>query len=190
VVTELVKSLFRRPLPCFTLLLILLTLGCAQQVSPPPPPPPPSVISQITSAKKIFVDTVDEDSYFVHDIGGGPNLTYVEFYAALKQWGHFQLVDSYSQADLIFDIEGTEELPDIEHTGRGLQNKDYTTTSYPPMLNLSILTPSQDLLYKIVLPAGRARKMAKGKITFAQSIDALMDKVKALVAAPAPTQNP
>jgi hypothetical protein len=30
--------------------------------------------------------------------------------------------------------------------------------------------------------------MAKGKITFAQSIDALTDKVKALVAAPA--QNP
>ena len=184
------KSLFRRPLPCFLLLLTLVNVGCAQQVAAPLPPPPPSVISQLRAAKKIFVDTVDEDSYFVHDIGGAPNLTYVQFYAALKQWGHFQLVDSYSQADLIFDIEGTEQPTDIENNGRGVQNKDYTVTKYPPMLNLSILTPSQDLLYKIVLPAGRAGKIAKGKITFAQSIDALTDKIKTLVAAPASRQNP
>ena len=159
--------------------------------SPPPPPPAPfAVIAKVTAAKKIFVSNAGEETYFVHDIPGGANVTYDEFYAALKQWGYFELVDSATQAELIFQIQGTEQLPDVENDGRGLQNKDYSAAFYPPMLNLSILDPSQHLVYKIVLPAGRAGKIAKGKITFAQSIDALTDKVKALVAAPAPTQNP
>jgi hypothetical protein len=146
------------------------------------------VIAKVTAAKKIFVSNAGENISFAGDIPGGVNATYSEFYAALKQWGYFQLVDSPAQSDLIFQIRGTEEPPDIENTGKGLQNKDYTATNYPPMLELSILDPSQDLLYKIVLPAGRAGNIPKGKIAFAKSIDALTAQVKALVAAAAPTQ--
>jgi hypothetical protein len=166
-------------------------MGCMQQVVvPPPQPPPPDVISRVTAAKKIFVSNAGADTYFAHDIPGAANVTYNEFYAALKQWGYFQLVASATQADLIFQIQGTEELPDIEHTGTGVKNKDYTSTLYPPMLNLSILDPSQLLLFKIVIPAGRGSNKAKGAIAFTQSIDALTDRVKALVATPVPTQNP
>ena len=159
--------------------------------SPPPPPPAPfAVIAKVTAAKKIFVSNAGEETYFVHDIPGGANVTYDEFYAALKQWGYFELVDSATQAEFIFQIQGTEQLPDVENDGRGLQNKDYSAAFYPPMLNLSILDPSQHLVYKIVLPAGRAGNIPKGKIAFAKSIDALTAQVKALVAAPALSQNP
>jgi hypothetical protein len=157
---------------------------------PPAPPPPLAVIAKVTAAKKIFVSNAGEDPEFIHEIPGGPNVTYDEFYAALKQWGYFQLVDSAAQADLIFQIKGAEITEDTEHTGMGVKPDDYATTVYPALLNLSILDPSQHLVYKIVLPAGRAGNIPKGKIAFAKSIEALTDKVKALVAAPAPTQNP
>jgi hypothetical protein len=85
-------------------------------------------------------------TYFVHDIPGGANVTYDEFYAVLKQWGYFELVDSTTQADFIFQIQGTEQLQDVENDGRGVRNKNYSATSYPPMLKLSIFDPSQHLL--------------------------------------------
>jgi hypothetical protein len=72
--------------------------------APPPPPPPLSVVAKVTAAKKIFVSNAGADDSFMHDIPGGPNGTYNELYASLKQWGYFQLVDSPSQADLIFEI--------------------------------------------------------------------------------------
>ena len=91
----------------------------------PPPPPPLAVIAKVTAAKKIFVSNAGADTYFVHDIPGGANVTYNEFYAALKQWGYFELVDSATQADLIFQIQGTEQLPDVENDGRGVLDKNY-----------------------------------------------------------------
>jgi hypothetical protein len=170
----------------------MFTVACAPKVvAPPPPPPPPDVIAKVTAAKKIFISNAGENRQFAHDIPGGVNETYNEFYAAIKQWGYFQLVDSAAQADLIFQIQGTEQLPDVEHTGMGVENKDYTATLYPPMLNLSIIDPAtQTPLYEIVMRAGRGSNIPKGRIAFTQSIGVLTDKIKALVAAPAPTQNP
>ena len=175
-------------------MLLSLTYDCYRSLrqkgrhpTAPAPSPPSDVITKVTAAKKIFVSNAGENVPFAHDIHGGVNTAYSEFYAALKQWGYFRLVDSPARADLIFEIRGFEELEDIDHAGRGRQNKDYTVTQYPPMLYLSILDPSQDLIYKIVLPAGRAGNIPKGKIAFAKSIDALTNRVKAFVAVPAPT---
>jgi hypothetical protein len=185
------KSSFHKSVSCFCLPLSLLIVACYQVVPAPPPPPPSSeAIAKVTAAKKIFVSNLGEARDFANDIPGGVNVTYNEFCAALKQWGYFQLVDSPAQADLVFEIQGTEQIPDVEHRGIGSQNKDYSVTRHPPLLNLTILDTQQHVLYQIVLPAGRAGNIPKGKIAFAQSIDALTDQVKALVASPAPPQNP
>jgi hypothetical protein len=181
--------MFRGPLLCFTLLLTLLTLGCMQRVVAPPPPPPLSVVARVTAAKKILVSNAGAENNFVYDIPGGANVSYNELYASLKQWDYFQLVDSPAQAELIFEIRGTETCHDVLQ-GK-ITDNHYIPVCGSPMLNFSILDPStQSLLYKIVMPAGRAGNIPKGKIAFAKSIDALTDKLKALVAAPAPTQNP
>jgi hypothetical protein len=167
------------------------TVGFAQKGKHPPPlapPPPLAVIAKVTAAKKIFVSNAGADNYFVNDIPGGADVSYNELYASLKQWGHFQLVDSPAQADLILEILGTETC-DWNQKGN-VTSDHYVQVCSAPELNLSILDPSQHLLFKIVMPAGRAGNIPKGKIAFAKSIDALTDQVKALVAAPAPTQNP
>jgi len=173
------------------LLLFPLTVGCLRvKPSPPPLPPSPDAIARLIAAKKIFLSNAGADSNFTHDIPGGANVSYNELYASFQQWGHFQLVDSAAQADLVFEIRGAERLADVDHTGRGLSPDDYTVTKYPPMLNLSILDPStKDTLYKIVLPAGRGPNIPKGKIAFTQSIELLTDKIKTLVFEPAATQN-
>jgi hypothetical protein len=176
------NSLFRKPLSCLCLLLTMPTVVRAQKVKHPPPPQPPSpeVISRVTSAKKIFLSNTGADNYFVNDIPGGADVSYTEFYASLKQWGHFQLVDSPAQADLIFDIRGTETC-DWNQKGN-ITSDHYVQVCSAPKLNLSILDPSQHLLFKIVLLAGRAGNIPKGKIAFAKSIDALTAQIKALVA--------
>jgi hypothetical protein len=35
---------------------------------------------------------------------GGPDRAYNEFYAAMKTWGHYELVGSPEDADLVFEI--------------------------------------------------------------------------------------
>jgi hypothetical protein len=184
----------RRPLPCFGLLLTLLTVGCAQQVvaPPPPPPPPAAVISKVTAAKKIFLSNGGVDHGFNQLIPGGPDVTYNELYASLKQWGYFQLVDSPSQADLIFEIRSSTIVHEyIIKPGGNVNIASDTTEAYIPIFTLSIFEAStHDPVYSIVMPAGRGSNKAKGAIAFTQSIGVLTDKIKALVVVSAPTQNP
>jgi hypothetical protein len=162
-------------------------------VAPPPPPPPPplSVISQVTAAKKIFLSNAGADHGFPQLIPGGPNVAYNELYASLKQWGYFQLVDSPSQADLIFEIRSSTIVHDDVKPGGNVNIASDTTEAYIPIFTLSIFEAStHDPVYSIVMPAGRGSNKAKGAIAFTQSIGVLTDKIKALVSVPAPPQNP
>jgi hypothetical protein len=188
------KSQIRRSLLFLCLSAAALTVGSAQQVVLPPdpqPPPPASVISRVSAAKKVFLSNAGADRPFVQFISGGPNLAYNELYASLKQWGYFQLVDSPSQADLIFEIRSSTVIHDyLEPGGNANIAKDITST-FTPIFTLSISEATTHFpVYSIVMPAGRGSNKAKGVIAFTQSIGVLTDKVKALVAAPAATQNP
>jgi hypothetical protein len=150
------------------------------------------VISRVTAAKKILLFNAGADHAFPHFIPGGPNVTYNELYASLKQWGYFQLVDSPSQADLIFEISSTTIVHEyIIKPGGNVNIASDTTEAYIPTFTLSILEAStHDPIYSIVMPAGRGSNKAKGAIAFTQSIGVLTDKIKVLVAVPTPTQNP
>ena len=69
-----------------------------------------------------------------------PTSAYNELYAALQQWGYFQLVDSPAHADLIFQIRGTELAPSLVPT------PDASTSSpsnISPHLVLTILDPAR-----------------------------------------------
>jgi hypothetical protein len=149
------------------------------------------VISQVTAAKKIFLSNGGVDKGFNHFIPVGPNGTYNELYAALKQWGYFQLVDSPAQADLIFEIRSTVDMHSEFVYSLNPNKVGHDDDSYIPILTLSISDASTHApIYSIVIPAGRGSNKAKGAIAFTQSIDALTARVKALIATPAPIQNP
>jgi len=77
----------------------------AQQAKGPTPAPVPG---QIAAAKKVFIsnaggegfETVIDQTVF----DGGPDRPYNQFYAAVKDWGHYEIVSSPADADLILEI--------------------------------------------------------------------------------------
>lgn len=69
---------------------------------------PAPVPAQIASAKAIFIANAPGDTF--PDMYGGPDRPYNEFYGALKTWGHYELVSSPAEADLVFEISYTNSL--------------------------------------------------------------------------------
>jgi hypothetical protein len=174
----------RRLSPRF-LLLTLLPLACARQAPPTSQPAPPDVIARVTAAKTIFLSNAGANDSFGYEITGGPNVAYNELYAALQQWGYFQLTDSPAHADLIFQIRGTELIPNLEDTASG----HVIARQHAPKLDLTILDPHVDSpsptpVDTLTVLAGRGTDVPKGEIAFAQSIEVLTYQIGTLVAVP------
>jgi hypothetical protein len=67
--------------------------------SPTPDAPPAPVPTQILTAKKVFLSYGEGDSF-----PGPADQLYNQFYAAIKNWGRFEIVGAPADADLIFQI--------------------------------------------------------------------------------------
>jgi hypothetical protein len=177
----------RRKLSSACLLLTLLPLACARETPPPSPQPaPPDVVSRVTAAKTIFLSNAGANDSFGYEITGGANVSYNELYAALQQWGYFQLVDSPAHADLIFQIRGTELIPNLEYPLSG----HVIAKQHAPKLELTILDPhTLTPIDTLTVLAGRGTDIPKGEIAFAQSIEVLTYQIGTLVAVPRPTSG-
>ncbi|MGA2434140.1 MAG: hypothetical protein ABSG25_02530 [Bryobacteraceae bacterium] len=69
-----------------------IPLLASKQPSPTPTPDPVPV--RIFTAKRVFISNAGVD-----------NESYNRFYAAIKQWGKYELVSDPSDADLVFEID-------------------------------------------------------------------------------------
>jgi len=99
-------SAIKLPVFCIALaILVLVPVSSAQKSKVPAPAPVPP---QIASAHTVFIanaggeslDTVTDQTVF----NGGPDRPYNEFYAAMKDWGRYQMVSSPEAADLVLQI--------------------------------------------------------------------------------------
>jgi hypothetical protein len=80
----------------FAMLLPLVPALFAQTAVAPLP-------SQILTAKKVFI--ANGGGGFDKEIwNGSPSRTYNEFYAAIKAWGHYEIVGTPADADLVLQI--------------------------------------------------------------------------------------
>ncbi len=133
---------------------------------------------QLTSAQTIFVSNGGGSNYF-NAFTGGPDRGYSQLYAALQRWGRYQIVDSPSQADLIFEIRSI--APAIDNSGP----EELSSISYNPQLILRILDPKTSAVLWTttanVRAAGRQASRDKG---FDQSIAVLVDRVRQLTGEP------
>jgi hypothetical protein len=94
-----------RKLLCFSLALVFSSttiIAKAQRTAAVIPVPPPP---QISAAHTIFITNGGAPTAFT-DYTGGANRLYNSFYSAIEQWSHYQIVNSPTQADLIFEITG------------------------------------------------------------------------------------
>jgi hypothetical protein len=130
--------------------IIFPTAAAEIQTAQHAPPPQAPVPTQIASAHKIFLVNDGADANFPLTAEG----CYDEIYAALRTWGHFELVSSPTEADL------REIAPVTAVTG----DRDGVYSIASPAFQLSIKDPKSNVtLWTITSPvqlAGRRKARA------------------------------
>lgn len=143
------------------------------------------VPKQILAAKKVFIANGGSTAAVFK---GGPDRPYNQFYAAMKQWNHFELVDSPQNADVVLQISMTVTV----------NERNLVTGSY---LNLGIIDPQTKtsmwnftemvrakadagtVTRAIILGIGSGKDWDKA---FDQTMTRVVDDLKKLVALPNP----
>lgn len=123
------------------------------------------VPTQILSAKKVFISNagIDSTALDVFVRLAEPNKPYNQFYAAMKNWGRYELVDSPADADLVFEIRFGAPLIGANHMD-----------SYAPQYNVTILdTKTHFTLWALSEPVEGAFR----KNTFIKNLDQAMGRV-------------
>jgi hypothetical protein len=92
----------------------LLSLSLFSADKPKDATPPAPVPSPIAVAKKVFISNAPGNN--VPASFGGPDRIYNEFYAAMKGWGHYELVSAPADADLILEISFNSSLSGVGGT--------------------------------------------------------------------------
>ena len=137
------KTLLRKLL-CFSLASVLVSAQLALAQSPTAPVP-----SQIQQAHTIFLTNSASDPNFPIDEIKAFN----DIYAALQAWGHYRLVNSPEQADLVFQLRNIAPITDVTGNRGGV----YSVTS--PAFQLTILDPKSNIpLWTITSPVNLAGK--------------------------------
>lgn len=91
---------------CFVALAVPSSAFAQQSKAAAQPPALAPIPAAIRSAKKVFISNIGADapSWQFFSYTEMPNEPYQSFYTAMKTWGHFELVDDPSQADLVAEI--------------------------------------------------------------------------------------
>lgn len=124
----------------------------------------------IPTAKRIFLGNagVDGVSISTFQRAGDRNQPYDLFYAALKNWGRYELVATPSDADLVFELSFAAPLSAADKI-----------SSYAPHLRLEIFdAKSRFLLWAIVAPVEAAYRKATWDKNFSAGITSLVAELK------------
>ena len=141
-------------------------------VSPAPVP------VQVIGGKKVFVSNAGEEN-FRSPLGlvfsGGSDRVYSQFYAAMKQWGRYDLVSAPADADLVFEIGFTlgNVPPELGHLRLAIRDPKTSV----------LLWGFAEYVQSAVLKGNRDKE-------FDRSMGAIVDDVKNLVTQSAATAKP
>ena len=142
----------------------------AQQQLPPAPVP-----AALASAKKVFISNLGTDgiSYQGFQQPKMPYEPYNSFYQAMQRWGHFELVQDPSAADLVLEIQLSTRSLGAEK--RGLD---------PSQLTLKVFDgKSHYVLWTVVEPFNLAIFASNRKKDMLNAVNDLMEQWKAVVGA-------
>ncbi|RXS98236.1 hypothetical protein ESZ00_08595 [Silvibacterium dinghuense] len=141
--------------------------------APVTPGPIPAAIGR---AKKVFVSNEGSDGgLFPHPFSGTESRAYDQFYAALQQWGRYELVDNPAEADLVFDVRL------LAPKGPLKAEKINGTQDPLPELRLVIYDrPTHYALWAITRQVDLAFLQKTHDRNFNEAMDALMSDLKHL----------
>ena len=100
---------------------------------------------QVLDAHTVFIgngggESFGAESYYTRTkYDGGPNRPYEAFYAAMRDWGHYDIVGSTDAADVALVIKFSSPIVDREVIGAG--RNETSNLIYDPQFNLSINDP-------------------------------------------------
>lgn len=154
----------------FAALLILVAPAFApQQPTPAAPIPAP-----ILSAQKVFLANggADLGSANAFKKAGQTNEPYNSTYAALRAWGHWQLVSTPASADLVLVVRFSAP---VNMYSKGIP------LSYTPQMELTILDgKTRFLLWTLTEPVQGAFRKSTWKKNFAEGITGLITQLKSV----------
>jgi hypothetical protein len=110
----------------------------AQQPKEALPAPLPA---QIINGKTVFISNAGGDTNYLYS--GGPDRLYNQFYAAMKDWGRYQLAASPAEADLVLAISFSNQfVGDNVSRGNGAPTPVLGRSLTDPQFRLTVLDPS------------------------------------------------
>lgn len=142
--------------------LLSASLLSAQDRSAAPAAPLPA---QIVNAKKAFISNAGEQRNLEGDLRftGGPDRAYNQFYAAMKDWGRYELVSTPADADLVLQIHAAD-----------------LTGSYDE-LRLTLLDPKSNVtLWTFSEHAAKAGSQKARDVSFDRAMSLISDDLKKL----------
>lgn len=104
----------------------------AREVLPAPMP------AQIYTGRKVFISNDGGDSHNLYN--GGPDRLYNQFYAAIKNWGRYEIVRSPAEADLVLEVSLANPIIG-EYVSGGGQTSVSSRSMSDPQFRLVILDP-------------------------------------------------
>ena len=126
-------------IPCLASVIVFGSTASAQQTAHAPVP------QQVLAARTVFIangggESYGADTYFhLTKFDGGPNRAYDSFYAAVKDWGHYDVVTSMDAADLALVVRFTN--PAVDRTNPNSNADVPHDWIYDPQLNVSMNDP-------------------------------------------------
>jgi hypothetical protein len=154
----------------FSLGLLFNAAAEAQQAGQPPEAPIPPLI---LSATRVFIANAESEPVL-----GVPNLTYNEFYAAMRSWGKYQLVGTPADADLILEVR-------FGPTGGVPMIAAFTGGVLFPAIRVTILDPKTHvLLWGFTEYIQTASRNSTARKNFDKAVSAVIDNLKQLTAVP------
>jgi len=169
----------KRAVLCLLCATELLSIPVFGKQLPKDSSPIAPVPSPIATAQKVFVSNAPGDS--LPASLGGPARPYHEFYAAIKSWGHYQLVSSPADADLIFEISFSNPI-----VGVNFMSTSGGGSRSALLLKLVIVDPKSNIplwwfTESFGLESGLSHRKETLDSNFHVSIAALVDGIKKLV---------
>jgi hypothetical protein len=155
--------------------VIALSVGLRGQQAKDAAPAAP-VPSPIAAAKKVFIANggVDGGSLAAFRALGDPDYPYNQFYAAMKTWGHYELVSAPADADLVMEVSFAMTMT----SGGDL-------ASYVPHLRLTIVDAKTHFtLWSIAEPVQGAFRKATFIKNFNQGMTNLLNDVARIAGQP------
>jgi hypothetical protein len=162
----------------FTVMILAGGALAAQQPGDPLSAPVPT---RIFTAKKIFVSNASGE---ISLPAGTPDLTYNEFYAAMKTWGRYEIVADPAQADLVFEIRFTFVIGTTSvNQGSGGSGQDF-------QFRAVIRDPkSAIVLWAFSESVRQSGNQKTGRKYFDDAMAALLDDLKKLADQPSATSG-